>query len=108
MAELITLHDVRAFTFSYLDISSRLILNKSALLFLEIKLAITRPIVAVIEATLSQSQERCSLRKERDIQSHRQSLTYLRLGWALPGQPAGFEQPVRRPGSSSHDFFLPS
>jgi hypothetical protein len=99
-------HGIRAFAFSNLGIGSRLILNEPALLFLEIKLAIARAVVALIEATLSQSQERCSLQNERNRRSPRQSLTYLRLGWALPGQPAGFEQTVRRPGPSSRDFFL--
>jgi hypothetical protein len=107
-ADLVAGHGVRAFTFSYLGVGSRLILNESALLFLEIKLAITRAIVILIEATLSQSQERSSLQKKRNRQCPRQSLTYLQLGWALPAQPAGFEQTVRRPGSSSRDFFLPS
>jgi hypothetical protein len=107
-AELVAGHGARAFTFSYLGIGSRLILNESALLLLEIKLAIARTIVALIEATLSQSQEKCSLQKERSGPSPRQSPTYLRLGWALLGQPAGFEQSVQRPGSSLRDFFLPS
>jgi hypothetical protein len=108
MAELVTGHGARAFTFSHFGIGSRLILNQSALLLLEIKLAIARTIVALIEATLSQSQKRRSFQRERNRPSPHQSLTYLRLGWALPGQPAGFEQSVQRPGSSSRDFFLPS
>jgi hypothetical protein len=107
-AELTTGHNVRAFTFSYFGISSRLFLNELALLILEIKLAITRGIVALIEAMLPQSQERCILQKERNIPFPRQSLTYLRLRWALPSQPAGFEQAVRHLESSSRGFFLPS
>ena len=103
-AKLITGHGVRAFTFSYFSISSRLILNELALLILETKLAITCGIVALIEAMLPQSQKRCILQEERNIPSC-QSLTYLRLGWVLPNRPAGFEQAVRRLGSSLRDFF---
>lgn len=48
-------HDIRAFTFNHFSISSRFIVNETALLFFEIKLAITRIVVALVEAILSQN-----------------------------------------------------
>ena len=47
--------DIRACTFSCFSISSRFIVNETALLYFEINLAITGVVVALIEATLSQS-----------------------------------------------------
>ncbi len=55
MAKQTIKHDIPPFTFSYFGISSRFIFNETALLFFEIKLAITRAVVALIEVTLSQS-----------------------------------------------------